>query len=147
MDKVIIRKMTAADSSRVAEIEKDIFSSPWSEKSFLDAIQSEDNIYLTAVAGEEVIGYCGFWVSYETADLCNMAVAVPYRRQSVGQQLLTEGIRCLQQKDVQRILLEVRKSNEKAKKLYQKMGFACIGERKKYYSNPEEDAILMQKEI
>ncbi len=145
MEQITIRRMHDRDVKEVAAIEQSIFSAPWSEQSFLKALQAESNIYLAAVFRENVIGYCGFWISYEMADLCNMAVAAPYRRQFVGQRLLMEGMAQVQARHVQRILLEVRESNAAAEALYRKAGFYEIGKRKDYYSNPIEDAILMKK--
>lgn len=143
----MIRQMQEQDVAEVALIEREIFSSPWSEKSFWDAIQSEDNIYLVAVQEEKIVGYCGIWTSYETADLCNMAVAVAYRRHHLGKKLLSEAIRLSAERKVQIILLEVRESNQGAIGMYEKMGFRRIGVRKGYYDAPKEDAILMQYEV
>ena len=140
----MIRKMKIEDVSEAIEIEKSIFSNPWSEKSFEDAIVSKDNIYLVDISDGEVTGYCGIWTSYDTADLCNMAVTVKHRRKGIAEQLLQEALLLAEQKKVERILLEVRESNEAALALYQKNGFQKIGVRKGYYSNPKEDAVLME---
>lgn len=147
MSELQIRNMRESDIAEVASIEKRIFSSPWSERSFKDALQSKDNIYLVALLDGKVIGYCGFWISYDVADLCNLAVDVSCRRQSVGEKLLLMGMDYVKQHQAERILLEVRDSNAQARNLYQKTGFVCIGVRKGYYSNPPEDAVLMQKKL
>ena len=96
------------------------------------------------ISDGEVTGYCGIWTSYDTADLCNMAVTVKHRRKGIAEQLLQEALLLAEQKKVERILLEVRESNEAALALYQKNGFQKIGVRKGYYSNPKEDAVLME---
>mgnify|MGYP001396032606 FL=1 len=129
----MIRPMQRQDIKRVLEIEQNIFSAPWSEKSFMDAYCAESNIYLVAIKEETVIGYCGLWVSYETADLCNMAVDKTYRQQGAARELLKEGLRLCKERSVESVLLEVRESNIPAIRLYEKMGFARIGKRKKYY--------------
>ena len=143
----MIRPMQRQDIKRVLEIEQSIFSAPWSEKSFMDAYCAESNIYLVAIKEEMVIGYCGLWVSYETADLCNMAVDKTYRQQGAARELLKEGLRLCKERSVESVLLEVRESNIPAIRLYEKTGFARIGKRKKYYKEPVEDAILMQLDI
>lgn len=80
----MIREMEWEDVSKVAELEKSIFSVPWSEKSFRDSFASQDTIYLVEVLDGEIAGYCGIWVSYDTADLCNMAVAHSHRRKGIA---------------------------------------------------------------
>lgn len=143
----MIRQMQEQDIAEVAAIEKEIFSSPWSEESFRDALQSEDNIYLVAAESGRIVGYCGIWTSYETGDLCNIAVVPDYRRCQIGGNLLKEAIRLAIERQVQSLLLEVRGSNSSAIALYKKIGFHNIGIRKDYYRSPKEDAILMQCEL
>lgn len=143
----MIREMKAEDVREMVEIENAIFSSPWSEKSFIDALGSQDTIYLVETFEEEIRGYCGIWIAYETADLCNMAVAAKYRRQGVADRLLQEMIERAKKRQVERILLEVRESNIGARALYQKQGFGKIGLRKRYYKEPEEDAVLMELQL
>lgn len=140
----MIREMRIEDVKEAVEIEQSIFSNPWSEKSFQDALASKDNIYLVELSEGKVTGYCGIWTSYETADLCNMAVSLEYRRRGTAQKLLEEAIALTAKRNVERILLEVRASNEAAIALYQKNNFQKIGVRKGYYSAPLEDAVLME---
>ena len=139
-----IRAMQKEDIQAVVAMEERIFSAPWSEKSFLNAYSSDSNIYLVSTSEEEIIGYCGIWISYETADLCNIAVAPEYRRKGIAWEILSEAVRQAKERGAERILLEVRQSNQAAICLYQKLGFVQIGVRRGYYSAPEEDAILMQ---
>ena len=65
---MILCRMAEKDIKEVCELEKSIFSSPWSEKSFLDAQKSRENVYLVAKEEGKIIGYCGIWTSFETAD-------------------------------------------------------------------------------
>lgn len=140
----MIRKMELEDINKVAELEKNIFSMPWSEKSFRDTLTSQDTIYLVEVFEEEIVGYCGIWISFDTADLCNMAVAPSQRRKGIAKRLLQEIFSLAEKRQVERILLEVRESNLGAIALYRESGFQQIGIRKGYYHAPEEDAILME---
>ena len=141
---MILCRMTEKDIKEVCELEKSIFSSPWSEKSFLDAQKSRENVYLVAKEEGKIIGYCGIWTSFETADLCNMAVDASCRKRGIGYTLLTEAIKIIKEMKVEKLLLEVRESNQTAISLYRKIGFETIGVRKAYYSAPTEDAILME---
>jgi len=140
----MIREMEFDDINKVAELEKKIFSTPWSVKSFRDSLAARDTIYLVEVLEGEIAGYCGIWISFDTADLCNLAVAHSQRRKGVAERLLQEVSSFAEKRQVKRILLEVRESNLGAIALYQKSGFRQIGIRKGYYHMPEEDAILME---
>lgn len=140
----MIRQMQQQDIARVLEIERAVFSMPWSDESFLHALAAKTNIYLVAEKNQRIVGYCGLWVSYETADLCNLAVAEGYRKQGIAERLLREGICRAEERAAEKVLLEVRKSNLPAIGLYEKAGFGRIGVRSRYYRNPTEDAILMQ---
>ncbi len=140
---LIIRKMRKADLEKVLLLENACFSSPWSEKSFLDAMASENAIYLSAEVNGEVVGYCGFFLAADSADLCNMLVAEEMRHRGIGERLLQEGFSFLKQKNIENVFLEVRESNAPAIGLYQKMGFEKNGFRRGYYDAPKEDAVLM----
>ena len=87
----------------------------------------------------------GFLVARFTASECeleNLAVAVGHRRRGFGLQLVQTLIAAARQRNVDRILLEVRESNAAARALYQKVGFQLSGRRNAYYSHPHEDALL-----
>lgn len=140
-----IRKMEKKDLPEVLSIEQACFSSPWTEKSFQDAMMSGDNIYLVALSSEKVAGYCGLWLSFENADLCNMAVHPAMRNRGVGAGLLSQAKKIAAERGVKKVLLEVRQQNVSAIALYRKLGFEQIGIRKGYYSAPMEDALLMEK--
>lgn len=140
-----IRPMEEADLEQIEVIEKDCFSIPWSVKSFLDACTNKDNIYLVCCADDKVVGYCGLWTVLGEGNITNMAVANAYRKQGVGEALMKEMERLGQLKDVSIFFLEVRESNEPAKRLYEKMGYREIGRRKRFYERPVEDALVMSK--
>lgn len=139
-----IRLIQAADLDRVAELECQIFSDPWSRQSLESDYNRPDNIYLAAEIDGSVAGYCGVWCSFECADLCNLAVAPEWRQQGVASALFGEAVRRCRCRHVERLLLEVRISNEPALCFYEKNGFCKIHLRKDYYRNPVEDAWVMQ---
>lgn len=143
---MIIRPMTETDLEQVEAIEKACFSIPWSVKSFLDACTTKDNIYLVCChESDKIMGYCGLWTVLGEGNITNMAVAEEYRKQGVGEALMREMERLGQLKDVSVFFLEVRESNEPAKRLYEKMGYREIGRRKRFYEKPVEDALVMSK--
>ena len=136
--------MKPEDLDQVMMLERQIFSRPWSEESMCSALQQQETIYLVDEIEGVIRGYLGIWCMAEDGDLCNMAVAEQERRGGVASGLLDAGIVCCRKQGVHRIVLEVRESNLPAKILYQSKGFVPIGVRKKYYSEPQEDAVIME---
>lgn len=146
MSNFIIERMTRADVAQVEAIEQEIFSVPWSEKSFIDACETKENVYIVCKDNGKVLGYCGMWTVLGEGNITNMAVAKEYRRQGIAKLLMSEMERIsIKENGVDVFFLEVRQSNENAKKLYEKMGYKPIGTRKRFYEKPVEDAIVMSK--
>lgn len=138
-----IREMTPADTMQVWAIEQAVFSDPWSRQGFLDALAMKGNRYLVAEEDGVICGYCGYYRSFEEADIVNVAVAPSYRRRGIGkamlEQLLLEG----HTQGVRGFTLEVRAGNKAAISLYHSLGFRTEGVRKDFYEKPKEDALLM----
>ena len=146
MSNFIIERMTRADVAQVEAIEQEIFSVPWSEKSFIDACETKENVYIVCKDNGKVLGYCGMWTVLGEGNITNMAVAKEYRRQGIAKLLMSEMERIsIEENGVDVFFLEVRQSNENAKKLYEKMGYKPIGTRKRFYEKPVEDAKIMTK--
>lgn len=137
--------MKAEDLDVVAEIEKEIFSQPWSKQGFFASLQSEYALYLTARLDGEIVGYCGLMQSFDEGEITNVAVRKSARRHGVAaamlERLLLEGA----QRGITSFLLEVRRSNAAAMALYEKLGFERGGVRKNFYEHPREDAVIMWK--
>lgn len=138
-----ISDMTLADVKCCAALEEKIFAHAWSKKSIEDTLSVKENICLVAYDSSGIIvGYCIFTTSFEDADLCRIAVADEYRRNHIAEKLLDAAFKKLTKNGINRVLLEVRKSNEPAISLYEKYGFKEIGLRKGYYSEPVEDGLV-----
>ena len=131
----------------IAALEKRCFSDPWSRNSIVSELNNEWSFWLVAVDGDTVAGYIGSQLVPPEADVMNLAVAPAYRRQGVGQSLLNALTFELKQRQISSLSLEVRLSNTPARTLYERNGFSLAGCRKKYYVNPEEDALIMRKEL
>ena len=146
---MIIRKMLPEDVKRVVEIEEQCFSMPWSEKSFLDSIVREDTIFLVAesLLQKRILGYIGMYIAFEEGEVTNVAVSPEYRKQGVGNELVTAIQAIGREHDLERIILEVRVSNTNAISLYKRNGFTELGIRKNFYEKPTEDAYIMACEI
>ena len=143
MGEIIIRKMQPEDLAEVCKIEKDNFSLPWSEKSFLESMEREDTVFLVALEDEDVAGYIGCYCIAGAGEITNVAVKASHRRKGIGgkllQKLYEEGISL----DTQEYFLEVRESNEAAIGLYLRQGFVNEGIRKNFYEKPVENAVIM----
>jgi ribosomal-protein-alanine N-acetyltransferase len=135
--------MTREDIPRIAEIEKECLSLPWSEASFEDSLAREDTVFLVC-EDTEVVGYVGMYLSFEEGEITNVAVTPSYRKRGCGY-LLMEAIKEeAKERRAECIILEVRVSNASAISLYKKHGFEPIGIRKDFYEHPTEDAIIMK---
>ena len=146
---MLIREMTLQDVPVVAEIEKACFSLPWSEQSLIDSVERADTLFLVCeenvTSTEAVItGYIGMYLSFDEADITNVAVAPAHRKKGYGQAIVSRAIELAKEKQLEMILLEVRVSNVPAISLYKKLGFEEIGVRKNFYQHPVEDAMLMK---
>lgn len=140
-----IRPMETADLKQVANIEKSIFSIPWSEAAFAQALSSVNTTYLVAEYKGDIAGYCGMYRVLNEGDITNVAVKCEYRRRGIAEQLVTAIIKSASEKGVENITLEVRESNNAAIGLYNKIGFKEEGIRKNFYEKPLENAIIMWK--
>jgi ribosomal-protein-alanine N-acetyltransferase len=80
-------------------------------------------------------------------DITNVAVLPEYRRLGIGSILIEAVIKKAAELELSLLTLEVRRSNTVAQSLYSKYGFEVIGERKRYYSDNREDALIMTKEL
>ncbi|MGE5390177.1 MAG: ribosomal protein S18-alanine N-acetyltransferase [Deltaproteobacteria bacterium] len=141
----MIRKMTPMDIDAVMRIEIESFSLPWSKESYLGELKNQFANYLVGDYEGEVIAYGGIWVVFEEGHITNVAVAPEYRNAKVGRALMEELEKIARQKKATRILLEVRPSNMSALALYRGLGYLASGLRKEYYSDNNEDAIIMTK--
>ena len=145
MTEPAIRKMRDTEAAALAALEKECFPDPWSEKSLEDMQKSPHTLYLVAETEGEIVGYCGAQIVLDEGEILRIAVKESWRKQKIGTALLEQTFACTP--EVTMWNLEVREHSTPAIGLYRKMGFEDIGRRKGYYSDPREDAILMQRII
>lgn len=141
-----IKKMLPEDAAEVAAIERMIFSQPWSEKGFLDSLESPDTLYLVVKVQGVIVGYCGLLQSFEEADITNVAVHPEWRGRGIAYQMLQTMMEQGKTRGIERYTLEVRVSNASAIHVYEKLGFTSVGIRKNFYDMPREDAVIMWTE-
>jgi len=141
--------MSDSDLQQVYEIERQCFTAPWSIDSFRYELSNKMTILLVASLNEHIIGYVCLRTIVDVTHLLNIAVLPRFRRHGIGSGLLERAIEELKcsQHGSRFLTLEVRESNLAAINLYKKFGFGVIGRRKGYYHSPNEDAILMGREL
>lgn len=137
--------MTSGHLDDVYIIETECFSYPWSKQSLEEELNNETSLFLVAKEENEVIGYIGMSIVIDEGYIFNVAVREKYRNKGVATALINELVTYGKKNNFSFITLEVRESNLPAISLYSKFGFIKAGERKNYYSNPKENAILMTK--
>ena len=142
---VNIRRMEKQDLEYVAEIEKEIFSVPWSRKAFSDSLNSSNTEYIVAEKNGVIAGYCGIYISFEEGNITNVAVAPEFRRQNMATLMLEHILKLAAERAVTDVILEVRETNVPAIKLYEQLGFEKDGIRKNFYEKPVENALIMWK--
>jgi len=168
-----IRAMHANDITQVMDIERESFPSMWPQTAYRRELQNKVARYYVIteqsdqpaaevngapglwgtiwriVGGESeeqeerVLGFIGIWLLVGEAHIVTVAVREEYRRMGIGERLLIAAIETALEYDQEVLTLEVRKSNDAAQLLYQKYGFDRVGLRKRYYTDNNEDAVLM----
>lgn len=144
MTEMRIRKMEQLDIKDVMEIDQQTFTSPWNEEIFIHEV-NENNYahYFIVETDKEIIGYVGLWIVYEDAQITNIALLKKYRGYKIGEKLFGYALQYAHKQGAERLSLEVRMSNIVAQNLYRKFGLVPGGIRKKYYTDDNEDALVM----
>ena len=131
------------DVKDIANIENNSFSTPWSEKAIRESMDA-GTIFYVACLNNKIVGYMGLSKIVGEGYVTNIAVLPEYRRLGIGEKILGYVIDNTKA-ELEFISLEVRVSNIAAISLYEKFGFERTGLRKRFYTNPQEDAIIMTK--
>jgi [ribosomal protein S18]-alanine N-acetyltransferase len=132
----------------VLAIEERAFTNPWTREMYLAELENKtvSFCFLATDAAGQAVGFCSFWRVVDELHINNLAVVPEYRRAGVATALLTfvleEGARL----GAQRATLEVRRSNQPARQLYERFGFVVAGVRYGYYTKPVEDALVLWRE-
>lgn len=142
-----IRRMKESDIPEVARLEKEIFPDPWSEGAISETFEQEQTFLLVAYEDRKLIGYLILYFVLEEGEIARIAVIPECRRQGVGARMLLELEDLCEDNGITKLLLDVRESNETAISFYTSYGFVQDGVRRNFYSDPQEDGILMSREI
>ena len=143
-DNIEITDMKKEHIPLIAEIEKENFSLPWSEKSIAESSE-KNTVFFVAQKDSVLLGYIGINYCVDEGYVTSIAVKKEYRNKGVATKLIDRAVSFARKAGLSFISLEVRTSNDIAISLYDKMNFKKEGLRKKFYVNPTEDAIIMTK--
>ena len=140
------RRSRPDDAPGIRTLEAEYFSDPWSERDIFAAICTEGAMCYSAVdESGSVIAYVLARLIAPESEIYRVAVRADKRRRGIGYRLLDYAIKTERGKGLESVFLEVRESNIPARNLYFAHGFRQIGERKNYYHNPTENAVIMFK--
>jgi ribosomal-protein-alanine N-acetyltransferase len=132
----------------VLAIEHASFTNPWTRDMYLAELENEgvSYCYLARTVDRQVAAFCSFWRVLDELHINNLAVRPEFRREGAATALLTRVLGDAVRLGAARATLEVRRSNEPARMLYDRFGFAVAGVRRAYYTKPVEDAIVLWRE-
>ena len=146
-DQLIYAPMVVGDIDAVCALATSVYPHPWSRGNFIDSLSSGYNAWTLRDQAGTLVGYFLLMGVVDEAHLLNVAVCAPRQREGLGRYLLDKVVACARGLSMDSILLEVRPSNLRALKVYEKYGFKEIGRRKNYYpahNGQREDAIVMR---
>jgi len=140
-----VREMTLEDVQDVILIEREIFLFPWSIGNFSDSVKAG---YVCRVIAKEnaILGYGIMMMSPEEGHILTLGIGVDWQKQGLGKVMIDYFSDHARINNAKSILLDVRESNERAIRLYKKMGFEHIAVRKDYYPtmSGRENALVMK---
>ena len=143
MTDFLIEKMSPSHVGEIARLEKECFSTPWSEDGLKSELNNAFARFFVATYAGEIAGYVGAHNVLGEVYITNVAVFEKFRRKGVAKKLIDALLESAKAENGNFVTLEVRKSNIPAVSLYEKCGFEKVGERKNFYEKPRENAVLM----
>ena len=145
--KLDVEPMQLADLDAVREIERRSFSTPWPAHAYPAEIETNRLAhYRVARLDGRIVAFAGIWMMLDEAHITTFAVDPDFRRRSIGERLLLAVLDLAIERGAREATLEVRLSNLAARRLYEKYGFRPVGIRARYYSDDNEDALIMTTE-
>ncbi|MBZ5559276.1 MAG: ribosomal protein S18-alanine N-acetyltransferase [Acidobacteriia bacterium] len=129
-------------------IEQASFTNPWTRDMYLAELENRGVSYCFLARNDagRVVGFCSFWRILDELHINNLAVLPEHRRTGVGSALLAHVLKEGERLGAHRATLEVRRSNDAARLLYERFGFSVRGVRQAYYTGPVEDALVLWRE-
>jgi len=144
----VIEPLTDDDLTGILEVEVESFSNPWTREMYEWELRNRAvcHIYVVRAGDCRVAGFCAFWLVVDEIHINNVAIRPQFRGHGFGTALLEHVFAEARRLGAHRATLEVRASNLEAQRLYARLGFAAAGVRRRYYTNPVEDAVILWRE-
>ncbi|HZR22096.1 MAG TPA: ribosomal protein S18-alanine N-acetyltransferase [Vicinamibacterales bacterium] len=144
----IVPLESASQIDEVVAIEEASFTNPWTRDMYLAELENRGVSYCFLARDEEgaTVGFCSFWRVLDELHINNLAVLPDRRRTGAASALLAHILGEGAKLGARRATLEVRRSNESARRLYERFGFTVAGVRRGYYTKPTEDALVLWRE-
>ena len=132
------------DLDGVLEVGAESFTSPWTREMYASELENRSVCHILVVRTDArpVVGFCSFWLVCDEVHINNLALRPDLRGQGLGTALVLAVLDFAQTRGATRAMLEVRASNVRATRLYERLGFHLSGTRRGYYTNPVEDALI-----
>jgi ribosomal-protein-alanine N-acetyltransferase len=148
-NEIAIEEMKEADLNQIIAIEKKSFAAPWSKRLFRETLFFPLSVNFVARKriDNRVVGYANFYLIDKEAQILNIAIDPAFRKKGYAKKLLSHAIATLQARKAEDFFLEVREGNADAIELYHQFGFRMVGRRKRYYTETNEDALVMHLEV
>jgi [ribosomal protein S18]-alanine N-acetyltransferase len=136
------------DLTGVLEVESESFTNPWTREMYAWELQNRSvcHVYVLRTPECAVAGFCAFWLVFDEIHINNVAVRPAYRGRGLGTALMHYILAEARRLGARRATLEVRSSNQGARRLYERLGFRVAGTRRNYYSHPVEDALILWRD-
>jgi ribosomal-protein-alanine N-acetyltransferase len=136
------------DLQGVLEVEAESFTNPWTRDMYSWELQNRSVCHIFLVRTDEcrVAGFCAFWLVFDEVHINNVAMRPRFRTRGIGTALLRHVLGEARRLGARRATLEVRSSNERARRLYERLGFYVAGVRRNYYTDPVEDALILWRD-
>jgi ribosomal-protein-alanine N-acetyltransferase len=139
--------MAFDDIPEVQAIERASFTTPWPPQAYDSELRTNRLAHYRVVrAGERIVAFGGIWLMVDEAHITTFAVHPAWRRRRLGARLLLALIDLAIERRAREATLEVRLSNMAARRLYEQFGFRPVGLRPRYYTDDQEDALVMTTE-
>ena len=137
-----------ADLDAVAALESASFTNPWTREMLARELERSDvtRVYVLRLPGRRVAAFCACWVVHDELHINTIAVDESQRRRGLALRLMHHVMRDAARSGARRATLEVRRSNDAARALYERLGFSVTAIRPRYYSHPDEDALILWRD-
>ena len=136
------------DIDDILAVDHASFTNPWTREMYVADLQNVgvSFVFVAREAGGRIVGFCSFWKVLDELHINNLAVQPEYRRAGVARTLLTQVMAEANRLGARRAMLEVRRSNDAARQLYEGFGFTVLRVRPGYYITPAEDALVLGRD-